>query len=89
MSNQSIMTLIVSIFVSLILVACAGPDKLGSRHGDSTGHNTLHQTVDTTAGHANVADSGLDGQKAEQIIKAYRKDDGSAMNSSLVNKVGN
>ncbi|TQV63299.1 MAG: hypothetical protein FNT29_07395 [Halothiobacillaceae bacterium] len=67
------------------LAGCAGNQQsLRSEHGDALKANTAMQTINPMAGHEDVPVATRDGERTENIIKAYRKDTGKADASRLV-----
>ncbi len=68
-----------------VLAACAGPVTISDKHAKATRSNQLAQAVNPNAGIAkSTAPIGLDGQKAEQVIKAYREEKGKVEKVRLI-----
>ncbi len=74
-------------FIIGLLTACAGPQTISAKHAMATRSNQMAQAVNPSAGQAPAAPIGLDGQKAEQVIKAYRADKGKASSGRLISNV--
>lgn len=73
-----------------VLAACAGPATISHKHAKATAANQLAQAVNPEAGMAtSTAPIGLDGQKAEQVIKAYRTEKGKVENGRLITEMAN
>jgi len=81
MQNKLILT-----FMSLIVVTLAGCSEMSLRDdfGHSTAVNRKLQTVNPTASQMQVPTATLDGQKAEKVVKEYRREEAKAPTEVLV-----
>lgn len=70
-----------------LLAACAGPQTISAKHAKATRSNQMAQAVNPGAGQTPAAPMALDGQKAEQVIKAYRADKGKVSSGRLITNV--
>lgn len=61
------------------LAGCTGNQQtLRADYGDSVRANTAMQTINPSAGQEEVPVATRDGERTENLIKAYRKDTGKA-----------
>ena len=72
-----------------LLSGCAGPATIGADYGAVTRANQQAQAMNPDAGNKPAPAPGLDGQKAEQVIKAYRAEKGKTETVRLITGIAN
>lgn len=77
------------LFTIVLLSGCAAPVHLGSDYSAATRANQRVQAMNPDAGSESVSAPGLDGQKAEQVIKAYRAEKGKTETVRLITGIAN
>lgn len=73
----------------VMLSGCAGPATMGADYGAATRFNQQLQAMNPDAGSKPGPVTGLDGQKAEQVIKAYRAEKGKTETVRLITGIAN
>lgn len=82
-------SLLILAAIALMIGGCSHKMSMQDDFGDSVKTNIAKQTINPEAGKEQVAPATLDGQKAEQSLKTYRKDKGKASSERLVTDMVN
>lgn len=79
----------IPVILSVYLAGCSQPHQvtLSDDFGNAVRTNIAQQVINPTAGQQDMPAATLDGQKTEQVLENYRKDDGKVDTERLVKDV--
>lgn len=74
--------------LALLMAGCTHEVSMQQDFGNSVRTNIASQTIDPDAGKVEADAATLDGQKAEQALKSYRKASGKASTERIIKDMG-